>query len=161
MYDRTKHWIFSDLLPINTQPGLTPVENVVIVTHGLTMRFFLMTLQQWSPTTFETVWNSDNCSMWVLKRDLTVAGPLPYVLCAEEGDKVRSSRTVGVHFTDGTSTSLLLREYLEIPPPRSRQFTVHCEMLSAQHGLDPGTIAAVDVYDGHYGDPRDTFPRED
>ena len=33
VYDRTKQWIFSDLVHLNTSTH-APVDNVVIVTHG-------------------------------------------------------------------------------------------------------------------------------
>ena len=43
------------------QPFYTKADVVVVVTHGLTMRFVLMQLYGWSPNTFHTVWNAKNC----------------------------------------------------------------------------------------------------
>jgi len=45
------------------------VDNVVVITHGLTMRFILSVAFRWSPDTFETVWNPNNCEIWVLELD--------------------------------------------------------------------------------------------
>lgn len=77
---------------------------------------------------------------------------VPYRISKEEGDPVASSRNVGVRFRDGTTRSLMLDDYINIPTPRSRQLTVVSEMLAKQHGLDPETIAAYDIHDGRLGD---------
>ena len=45
-----------------------PVENVVIVAHGLLMRIFCMVYFKWTVQEFEQVWNPSNCEMWVLER---------------------------------------------------------------------------------------------
>eukprot|EP01047_Picozoa_sp_COSAG01_P078650 COSAG01_NODE_14613_length_1431_cov_1.464366_2_plen_119_part_00 len=37
------------------------------VTHGLTMRLILMHLAGWSPNTFHSIWNAENCSMCHLR----------------------------------------------------------------------------------------------
>lgn len=43
--------------------------NYVIVTHGLTMRLFMMRFFRWSIPDFESVWNPGNCEMWILERE--------------------------------------------------------------------------------------------
>ena len=43
-------------------------DALVIVTHGLTMRILLMSYFQWSPQTFDAVWNPGNADLWVLKK---------------------------------------------------------------------------------------------
>ena len=43
----------------------------LLVTHGLTIRLFLMAIFNWSVATFETVFNIGNCHHIVLKKDPT------------------------------------------------------------------------------------------
>ena len=75
----------STLREINLQ-GRPHVDTVVVVTHGLTMRLLLMVLNGWSPNTFHTVWNAENCAMYVLRRDLRRPSDMPYVVDKGEGD---------------------------------------------------------------------------
>lgn len=44
-------------------------DNYIIVTHGLTMRLFMMRYFRWSIQDFEQVWNPGNCGMWILERE--------------------------------------------------------------------------------------------
>jgi broad specificity phosphatase PhoE len=46
-----------------------PLENIVIVTHGLLMRIFCMCYFKWTVKEFEQVWNPSNCEIWVLERE--------------------------------------------------------------------------------------------
>ena len=46
-------------------------ENTVIVTHGLTIRLFLMRWFHWTVEEFEMLANPKNCEMFVLKRNGT------------------------------------------------------------------------------------------
>merc|ERR1712019_20266 len=46
---------WEELLQLNVNSRRKPIDNVVIVTHGLTMRLLLMRMFHWSPDTFETV----------------------------------------------------------------------------------------------------------
>jgi len=64
VYDRVKSWWFESVLNVNTRIGYEPIDAMVVVTHGLTMRFVLMQLFSWSPTTFHSVWNADNCDLY-------------------------------------------------------------------------------------------------
>lgn len=145
VYDRTKQWWYNDLLRVNLHCMSEPVDNVVVVTHGLTMRFILMVVNQWSPRSFESIWNAKNCAMWVLKKDLSLPGPSPYRLDTEEGDKVTSTRCVCVFFRDGTKQSLVLEDYLTIQPPRTRRIDEMTAMLAAQHGIVPETVERIDI----------------
>ncbi|CAM9774843.1 unnamed protein product, partial [Heterosigma akashiwo] len=43
-------------------------ENVIIISHGLFMRLFLMRFLYWTVKEFESVWNPQNCDIWVLSR---------------------------------------------------------------------------------------------
>jgi broad specificity phosphatase PhoE len=70
------------------------VENLVVVTHGLTMRFILMQLFGWSPHTFHTVWNAGNCALYVLQLDASLPGRAPYRL-----DPVQVVARVALLFT--------------------------------------------------------------
>jgi len=45
-----------------------PVQNYILVTHGLLMRIFCMCYLRWAVTEFEQVWNPSNCEIWVLQR---------------------------------------------------------------------------------------------
>ena len=89
--DRVKSWWYESVSNVNLRAGYEPIDAMVVVTHGLTMRFILMQLFGWSPTTFHSVWNVDNCGMYVLRKDLNKPGPAPYVLDKEQGDMPRSS----------------------------------------------------------------------
>jgi hypothetical protein len=117
------------------------------------MRFILMQLFNWSPTTFHSVWNAGNCQMYVLKKDLTKPGPSPYVLDKMRGDVPQSSINVRVELllrknnqleeessgettttaTTKTVKNLTLHNYLSVPPPRSTHFCCIKHMLAQQY----------------------------
>ena len=100
VYGRTKEWWDSSVLNINLRPGMEKVDTVVVVTHGLTMRLILMQLFGWSPNTFHTIWNADNCACYVLRKDETLPGRSPYALCRESGDTPHFSRELLVRVSD-------------------------------------------------------------
>eukprot|EP01006_Ploeotia_vitrea_P034905 TRINITY_DN65817_c0_g1_i1.p1 TRINITY_DN65817_c0_g1~~TRINITY_DN65817_c0_g1_i1.p1 ORF type:complete len:530 (-),score=42.05 TRINITY_DN65817_c0_g1_i1:36-1625(-) len=91
VYHRVASW-WQSLLSEIDNPDRKNYDNVVVITHGLTMRFLAMWYFKWSPDTFETVWNPGNCEMWVLERgedgkyqftepDGHSAGGLPIAVC--------------------------------------------------------------------------------
>ena len=84
-------------------------DNVIVVTHGLTMRLILMQLYQWSPNTFHTIWNARNCEMYVLRKD-PAAGRVRYILDRQQGDYPQSSLEVDVHFKDGRPCKRVVRQ---------------------------------------------------
>ena len=89
------------------------VENLVVITHGLTMRLILMHLGGWSPNTFHTVWNANNCDTYVLEKDLTLIGMTPYAFNRQISNTLRSSLMLHVSFVDnGPSTVVFIRELL-------------------------------------------------
>jgi len=133
------------LLRLNTNPQRQPVDNVLIVTHGLTMRLLLMRMYRWSPETFETVWNPSNCCLWVLQKDLSLDADIPYSLDADEGDMPKSSRRVKVFMKGGLELQLVLEDFIQIPPPRSAQVDIAKRMLAEQHGLVSSEIIGVDL----------------
>ena len=151
MRGSTKLWWDSSILPINEQPGIDPVDVVVVVTHGLTMRLILMQLFGWSPNTFSSVWNAENCGCYVLNRDMSRPGFSPYALDEVSGDKVRSSIDLIVHLADGAQRRLKLDDYLSVPSPRSKHEHVVIQMLADQHALDPQAIRRVDFFGGRSG----------
>lgn len=151
VYDRAKTWWDDTLLRLNLRPGYHSAGTVVVVTHGLTMRLILMQLFSWSPTTFSTVWNADNCEMYVLRKDRSHAGFSPYVLDSVEGDAPRSSAPLVATFADGSRRTLELEDYLSLPQPRTAQQGPAIAALARQHGLEPADVVAVDFFAARVG----------
>ena len=145
VYDRVKSWWYDSVLNVNERLGYEPVDAMVVVTHGLTMRFVLMQLYGWSPTTFHSVWNADNCDVYVLKKDLSKPGMSPYVLDEESGNMPKSSIDLMVEFKSkpGMKHEFKLADYLKIPPPRTTQLELVKEKLVQQYGLDKKDISKV------------------
>ena len=83
VYDRVKSWWFESVLNVNTRIGYEPIDAMVVVTHGSTMRFVLMQLFSWSPTTFHSVWNASNCDIYG-KLSLSCAGSEIHVLASKD-----------------------------------------------------------------------------
>lgn len=141
--DRVKSWWFESILTVNHRFGYPKIDAIVVVTHGLTMRHILMQLFAWSPTTFHSVWNADNCDCYVLKKDLSKLGQSPYVLDRKLGDEPRSSIKLLVEFKDGKQRRLTLEKYLSVPPPRTTRIGLIKCMLAEQKGIDPNEIESI------------------
>ncbi|CAJ1937910.1 unnamed protein product [Cylindrotheca closterium] len=159
--DRVQSWWFDSVLNVNERFGYAPIDALVVVTHGLTMRFVLMQLYGWSPTTFHSVWNADNCDVYVLKKDLTKPGLSPYVLDDTYGGNMpKSSIDLLVEFHNDTTQvdaemtnedtqsrqrtnqkQFKLTDYLSIPPPRTTQLELVKKKLVEQY---PEEIDNVD-----------------
>ena len=116
-----------------------------------------MTLFNWSPNTFHTIWNANNCDYYVLRKDLNKAGNSPYVLEVNDDDALssalstkttkntskiggmypKSSINVIVEFSNSNgqdSTKMLtLHNYLAIPPPRTTRLNLIKELLKEQY----------------------------
>eukprot|EP00980_Cylindrotheca_fusiformis_P004450 scaffold949_cov90-Cylindrotheca_fusiformis.AAC.3 len=135
VYDRVKSWWYDSVLNVNERYGYEPVDALVVVTHGLTMRFVLMQLFGWSPTTFHSVWNAGNCDTYVLRKDLTKPGMSPYVLDEQNGDMPRSSIDLQIEFVSqpGVRQVYKLQDYLRLPPPRTMQLDLVKEKLAEQY----------------------------
>lgn len=135
VYDRVKSWWYDSVLNVNERYGYEPVDALVVVTHGLTMRFVLMQLFGWSPTTFHSVWNAGNCDSYVLQKDVTKPGMSPYVLDEQNGDMPRSSIDLQVEFVShpGIWQVYKLHDYLRLPPPRTMQLDLVKEKLAEQY----------------------------
>lgn len=149
VYVRVKDWWDNSVLQLNLRPKYEQIDTVIVVTHGLTMRFILMQLFMWSPNTFHTVFNAGNCEMYVLQKDDSLPGHSPYALDPRQGDMPSSSIELLVEFKDG-QRKLRLKDYLSIPMPRTRHLSVAREMLAAQHNLNPEDIVNIDFYDGKF-----------
>mmetsp|Transcript_16957 Transcript_16957/g.28267 ORF Transcript_16957/g.28267 Transcript_16957/m.28267 type:complete len:352 (-) Transcript_16957:170-1225(-) len=151
VYDRTKAWWNDTVIGINLRPGYEPVDALVVVTHGLTMRLILMQLYGWSPNTFSSVWNAGNCAMYVLQLDESefARGLAPYKLDRTQGDFPASSIDVHVTFKNGQpNRKLTLSDYLSIPAPRTTYIALQSakEALAQQHGLAADDIDTVDFF---------------
>lgn len=145
VHDRVKSWWFESVLSVNDRVGYPHVDALVVVTHGLTMRFVLMQLYGWSPTTFHTVWNAGNCDVYVLRKNLHKPGLSPYVLDPSLGDMPKSSIDVVVESQPNPDTEKSLvtppsttgiytiQDYLSLPSPRTRQFDALKEKLLEQY----------------------------
>jgi len=143
--DRVKSWWYESVLGVNLRVGYDAIDAMVVVTHGLTLRFILMQLFGWSPTTFHSVWNAQNCDIYVLQKDLSKPEASPYVLDGESGDVPRSTIDVMVELTnhssnnnDGSSEQRILKleNYLSVPPPRTTRIRLIKRMLAQQYNLD-------------------------
>jgi len=149
VYERVA-FFWNVLLNLNTEPMQDVVENVLVVTHGLTIRLLLMQLYKWSPDTFETVYNLENCEYYVLEKESrrlqSYQGRLPYGLSPTEGATPRSERRIKAHFKDGSEMEYILSNYLSIPQPRTSHKDVAIRMLAEQHGFHALDVAWIDFF---------------
>ncbi|CAF4852852.1 unnamed protein product [Rotaria sp. Silwood1] len=67
VYDRVS--LFMDSLFREMDGNLMPNSNILIVSHGLFMRLFLMRFYRWSVERFHTLENFNNCGYCILERD--------------------------------------------------------------------------------------------
>ncbi|CAE7219206.1 unnamed protein product [Symbiodinium necroappetens] len=146
VYDRTRQWWDSMMdRHLMEQSG---ASSIIVVTHGLTMRLILMQLFHWSPNTFHTVWNPDNCAMYVLQKNMSSSAHYPYFVDEAEGDRIMSSIDLVVTFQDNSTKQLTMVDYLSIPPPRTLQLPAVKQLLAEQFGFDPLDIKGIDFYNG-------------
>jgi len=52
---------------IHREFASSPIDNYVLVTHGLTIRLFLMRYFQWTVVQFNELWNPHNCQLAVME----------------------------------------------------------------------------------------------
>lgn len=150
VYDRAAAWWETEIMSHNLHPRKAPVDNVLVVTHGLAMRLILMQLFGWSPDTFHTVWNACNCSIYVLRYDACLPGRAPYRLDLLEGDEPASSKEVTVTFKEGQGSlrerTVVLTNYLSIPQPRTEQSAFVLGMLKEQHEIPPEEVERINFF---------------
>ena len=123
-------------------------DALVVVTHGLCMRVLCMRYFQWSPQTFDAVYNPGNCDTWVLRKDVERR---QYEFAAAECAPPRlpwATRQVRV-IKHGTQDALegepyTLLDYLALPQPRTSHPEEALKQLIAGHGhnLDPSRCGA-------------------
>ena len=143
VYGRVKQWWTDSVMVAGSRPGVPTPDNLVVTTHGLTMRLILMQLRSWSPNTFHTVWNAQNCDIYVLERDPRRSGLSPYSL-SQAGDQLRSTIDLLCHFIDGSTRLLKLDDYHKLPAPRTSQEALARRRVAEQHGIDPSDIVKVE-----------------
>jgi len=132
VYDRVSSFFVS--LFRQFDGPVKPPDTILIVSHGLMMRFFCMRYFRWSVDTFDTVWNPDNCDLWVLGKDNR--GRYAFT---PEGSIPRSTKSVTVVFQDGRVETLLLKDYITAPvAARRREDWVLCQL-----GLNPADVREV------------------
>jgi len=150
VYDRVSSWWEVHIAKHNVKSHREPVDNVIVFTHGLTMRILLMVVFNWSPNTFSTVWNAGNCDVYILKKDMDLPATYPYQLDAEEGDMPKSTAHWLVQLADGETKKFNVDNYLSLPQPRTKQFGPAKEMLQEQHGIDPADVIHIDFFGGKF-----------
>lgn len=80
VYDRVTG--FRDTFLRDMEKGrFTEETNVVICTHGITLRTFLMRWFGWTVETFEQLYNPDNCEMVIMERCKSGRYALSYESC--------------------------------------------------------------------------------
>lgn len=154
VYDRVSSYWYDTLLKVNDRVGYDPVDAVVVVCHGLSIRFLLMQLYSWSPTTFHSVYNAGNCDAYVLRKDLSKPGLSPYVLDPVHGDVPQSSIDIHVRLklpqqTGGGSITVervfKLHDYLSIPPPRMTRIDIVKKKLVEQYPDEIGSVDSIET----------------
>lgn len=138
-------------------------DAVVVFSHGLTVRLIMCQLFTWSISTFHSVYNANNCDLYVLRRDLDKRGDSPYVLDGFHGELPQSSIDVKVAVcckkettgssnvedchqkndndnNNGTTHKLekvyKLKDYLSLPPPRMTHIDEVKTKLAEQYPED-------------------------
>eukprot|EP00667_Euglena_gracilis_P005953 EG_transcript_5998 len=111
-----------------------PPENIVIVSHGLMMRFFCMRYFRWAVDTFDTVWNPDNCELWVLVKD--DRGRYSF---NNQGAIPRSTKPVTIVFKSGKVETMTIKDYITAPVAERRRE----DWILAQLGLNPDDVERV------------------
>lgn len=84
----------------------SPVENLVLVTHGLLMRIFCMVYFHWTVEEFEEVWNPSNCEVWALEKAMAQGGYRGYRLAGRWRPSPLGGRFKEIRFGDKKNTPL-------------------------------------------------------
>ena len=124
-----------------------PDDALLVVTHGLTMRLLMMRYFNWSPQTFDAVYNPGNCDFWVLVKDeARRAYRLEPADCSPPCTpwatrQVRVVRHAGAGLEAQDYT---LVDYLALPQPRTSHLEAALESLIPGHGhhLNPSRLAS-------------------
>ena len=124
-----------------------PDDALLVVTHGLTMRLLMMRYFNWSPQTFDAVYNPGNCDFWVLVKDeARRAYRLEPADCSPPCTpwatrQVRVVRHAGAGLEAQDYT---LVDYLALPQPRTSHLEAALQSLVPGHGhhLNPSRLAS-------------------
>jgi len=141
VYDRAAAF-WDSLLGLGLQPfeAFRPMRQVppadealLVVTHGLTMRLLLMRYFNWSPQTFDAVYNPGNCDSWVLvkneeHRSYEIAPEQCSPPCMPWATRQVQLEMDGGTAADRTVNDYTIVDYLSLPQPR----TSHPEKAMAQ-----------------------------
>lgn len=72
VYDRVSNWFDTFYRDLDFGGDITNNTTIVIITHGLTSRLFLMRYYHWSVEVFEQLVNPPNAHLLVMERDNTI-----------------------------------------------------------------------------------------
>lgn len=73
-----------------------PDSTAVFVTHGITLRLFIMRWLHWSVDDFETLHNPPNCGLLHLTRISSGSGGAAYRLVRESRELIKSPKEIGI-----------------------------------------------------------------
>eukprot|EP00455_Lapot_gusevi_P050831 TRINITY_DN7464_c0_g1_i1.p1 TRINITY_DN7464_c0_g1~~TRINITY_DN7464_c0_g1_i1.p1 ORF type:complete len:324 (+),score=63.40 TRINITY_DN7464_c0_g1_i1:58-1029(+) len=68
VFDRASDFMAS-LFRLYEKPSRSPPQNVIIVSHGLFIRFFLMRFYHWTVEQFSQIRNPGNCEFFIMEKD--------------------------------------------------------------------------------------------
>ncbi len=117
VYDRMASFcntLFSDM--DNHYERERKYDNIIVVTHGLTMRLFLMHYLRWTVDEFSLVYNPENCEIWVLelddrsgtytlKSELRIGGKSPRAVPAVMRSSLHRLHSIQLHTEDSERKS--------------------------------------------------------
>ena len=112
-----------------------PDDALLVVTHGLTMRLLLMRYFNWSPQTFDAVYNPGNCDFWVLVKDeARRAYRLEPADCSPPCTPWATRQVQLVLKAGGEPVPYTLVDYLSLPQPRTSHPEAALRRLVPGHG---------------------------
>lgn len=86
VYDRVSNWFDTFYRDLDFSGVITNNTTIVIITHGLTSRLFLMRYYHWSVQVFEQLVNPPNAQLLVMERDNTVPNGSYFALTQSSKD---------------------------------------------------------------------------
>jgi broad specificity phosphatase PhoE len=144
VFDRVSSMMDSLYRYVRKREGEIEEENIVIVSHGITMRCFLMRHFKWSPETFQTLFNPQNCEFWILERNEN--NKLVLAEATENSSYPQSSRRVHIIMKNGDVIDHTINDYLRLEPPRQARAL---ELLAALK-INRNDVKYVDFWLGRY-----------
>lgn len=114
-------------------------DNFVIVSHGITIRLFLMRYFKWTVETFHDLWNPDNCEHFILERE-----PDSYNFVLKT--QLRSDNMLYKRSLDASTNSEIMLDFYK------KGSNLGCAIDSEMVGPDPGDPAVRDDDDNDSDD---------